>query len=157
MQSIQITENKKQRTAALIESLTQLWESSVRASHDFLSDADINSLKPYVREALKGIETLVVATDNGGYVAFMGLQERKIEMLFVSPEYFGKGIGRRLVDLAVNEYGAVYVDVNEQNPKAAGFYRHLGFAVFRRDAVDDQGNAFPILRMKLIKDDGQGA
>ena len=103
MQSIQITENNKQRTNALIESLTQLWESSVRASHDFLSDADINSLKPYVREALKSIETLVVATDNGGYVAFMGLQERKIEMLFVSPEYFGKGIGRCLVDLAVNE------------------------------------------------------
>ena len=86
----------------------------------------------------------------------MGLQEQKIEMLFVSPEYFGKGIGRRLVDLAVDEYGAVYVDVNEQNPKAAGFYRHVGFAVFRRDEVDGQGNAFPILRMKLIKGHGQG-
>lgn len=40
------------------------------------------------------------------------------------------------------------MDVNEQNTQAAGFYRKMGFTAFRRDALDDQGNSFPILRMK---------
>lgn len=29
--------------------------------------------------------------------------------------------------------------VNEQNPAAAGFYRHMGFAVYRRSELDEQG------------------
>ena len=73
-------------------------------------------------------------------------------MLFVSPVHFGEGIGKRLVSIAIQEHGATLVDVNEQNPKAAGFYEHLGFKTFRRDAVDDQGNPFPILRMSLTGD-----
>ena len=41
-----------------------------------------------------------------------------------------------------------YVDVNEQNPDAVKFYERMGFRTFHRDATDDQGNPFPILRMK---------
>lgn len=41
-----------------------------------------------------------------------------------------------------------YVDVNEQNPDAVKFYERMGFRTFHRDASDDQGNPFPILRMK---------
>ena len=70
-------------------------------------------------------------------------------MLFVSPESFGKGIGTKLADIAIKKHGAIFVDVNEQNPKAAGFYKHIGFKVFRRDELDDQGNPFPLLRMRL--------
>ena len=34
--------------------------------------------------------------------------------------------------------------VNEQNPAAAGFYRHMGFAVYRRSELDEQGGPYPI-------------
>ena len=101
---------------------------------------------------MDGIETLIAAHDGNAYVAFMGIQDNKIEMLFVSPAHFGEGIGKRLVSIAIQEHGATLVDVNEQNPKAADFYEHLGFKTFRRDAVDDQGNPFPILRMSLAGD-----
>ncbi len=70
-------------------------------------------------------------------------------MLFVAPASFGKGIGRQLVELAIARYGVQYVDVNEQNPLAAGFYRHIGFEMFERLEMDEQGNPFPILKMKL--------
>ena len=144
--------NKNERTQAVIDSLTCVWEESVRASHTFLTESDIVGLKPFVNEALDGIETLIAAHDGNAYVAFMGIQDKKIEMLFVSPVHFGEGIGRRLVSIAIQEHGATLVDVNQQNPKAAGFYRHMGFRTFRRDAVDDQGNPFPILRMSLAGD-----
>lgn len=145
-----ITEiQKDKRDTALIETLTCLWERSVRASHHFLKEGDIANLKPYVKEALQAIGTLLVAWNGQEYAAFCGIQDGKIEMLFAAPEHFGKGIGRQLVGIAVIDYGATLVDVNEQNPKAAGFYRHMGFEEYRRDETDDQGNPFPILRMRL--------
>lgn len=137
------------RTDTLIETLTALWDSSVRATHHFLTEDDIQKLIPFVKTGLSDITTLVVVNDNHVPVAFMGIDRNKIGMLFVSPDYFGKGIGRELAELGMARYGVRYVDVNEQNPQAAGFYRHLGFEIFERTELDEQGNPFPILKMKL--------
>lgn len=136
------------RTNALIDALTTLWETSVRATHHFLTEDDIQKLTPFVKMGLSGIGTLVVARDNQKPIAFMGIEAGKIEMLFVSPDYFGKGIGRELAELGISQYGVRYVDVNEQNPQAIGFYEHIGFEVFRRTEFDEQDNPFPILKMK---------
>ena len=70
-------------------------------------------------------------------------------MLFVSDECRGKGIGKSLVEYAVKTLNVNYVDVNEQNPQALGFYEHVGFEVFKKSEFDEQGNPFPILHMKL--------
>ncbi len=70
-------------------------------------------------------------------------------MLFVSNDSRGNGIGKRLVEYVIEVLDVNYVDVNEQNPQAAGFYKHMGFEVFKRSELDEQGNQFPILHMKL--------
>ena len=41
------------------------------------------------------------------------------------------------------------VDVNEQNPDAVGFYKHVGFEVTSRSPLDGMGKPFPILHMAL--------
>ena len=79
----------------------------------------------------------------------MCIQDQKIEALFLAPGHIGKGIGKRLIRLAINRYKAFYIDVNEQNAQATDIYRHLGFEVFRRNETDSQGNPFPILHMQL--------
>lgn len=137
------------RTDTLIDALTTLWEASVRATHHFLTEEDIQKLTLFVKTGLSGIETLVVTSENHKPIAFMGVEAGKIEMLFVSPDYFGKGVGRQLAELAISQYEVQYVDVNEQNPQAIGFYKHIGFEMFERTECDDQGNPFPILKMKL--------
>ena len=38
--------------------------------------------------------------------------------------------------------------VNEQNPLARGFYEHMGFEVYKRTELDEQGNPYPLLYMK---------
>lgn len=141
-----------ERNIVLIDRLTDVWNISVRTSHHFLTEKDIAGLRPQVKAALQGIEHLVVVWNEDAPAGFMGIQEQKIEMLFLSASCIGKGIGKELIDIAINEYDAVYVDVNEQNEKAEGFYRHMGFRTFRRDETDDQGNPFPVLRMKLYKE-----
>lgn len=137
------------RTSCLIESLVELWDASVRASHHFLTDENIRNLTLFVRDALFEIDTLLVAYEHNHPIGFIGIEVLKIEMLFVSPDYFGKGFGKCLVKQAVEQYGVIYVDVNEQNPKALGFYNSLGFKGFDRTKVDGQGNPFPIIKMKL--------
>ena len=51
------------RTPDLIERLLVVWESSVSATHLFLSDSEIKNIKEYVPHALNGIAHLVIAED----------------------------------------------------------------------------------------------
>ena len=144
------TIEKDNRNSKLINALLDVWQASVHASHHFLTEADIRTLTPQAEEALLQIETLWIVEDDLRPVGFMGVQERKIEMLFLHPDYFRKGVGKELVQRAFRKLAVEYVDVNEQNSDAARFYERMGFHTFRRDDTDDQGNPFPILRMKRL-------
>lgn len=139
---------KEQRSPELIGQLLNVWEASVRASHHFLTEADIIRITPQAEGALQFIETLWVMQDNERPVGFMGVQERKIEMLFLHPDYFRRGLGKTFVERAFSELDVEYVDVNEQNPNATKFYEQMGFKVFNRTECDSEGNPFPILEMK---------
>ena len=68
-------------------------------------------------------------------------------MLFVDPDHFGKGIGKKLLS-AMETMGVKTLDVNEDNPNARSFYEAMGYRVVRRSAVDDNGNPYPILHME---------
>ena len=136
------------RTPGLINRLLEVWENSVRATHLFLSDSEIKSIKEYVPEALNGIAHLVIAEDEkSSPVAFMGIEEGTLEMLFVSPEERGKGLGRQLIQYGIENYSVDRLAVNEQNPQAKGFYEHMGFHVYKRTDLDEQGNPYPLLYM----------
>ena len=74
--------NKEERTENLINRLLEVWEDSVKATHTFLSNEEIEKIKEYV-------------------------------------------------------------------PQAKGFYEHMGFKVYKRNELDEQGNPYPILYMKL--------
>lgn len=133
-----------------IEEILDTWESSVRATHDFLNEEDIISIKPQVIEGAKYVSKLLCVRDKNGVIkAFMGIHDFKIEMLFISNENRGSGIGKGLVDYAIKVLNVTLVDVNEQNTQAVGFYTHMGFKVFDKSDLDEQRNPFPILHMKL--------
>ena len=139
----------QERTPELVGQLAQVWERSVRATHAFLSEDDIVGLRPEVAAGLAGIEHLAVAWQDGVAVGFAGVQDGHLEMLFVDAAARGKGAGRVLLAYAIEQWDARTLDVNEQNPQAAGFYEHLGFVVTGRSPVDDAGRPFPLLHMRL--------
>ena len=144
-----IVKETGKRTAQLLEQLTALWERSVRATHLFLSDDEIAAIKGYVPQALSGVSRLVVAEEDAVLTAFMGINGRKLEMIFVDSGHLGKGIGKQLLLYGIEKHDVCEVTVNEQNPGAAGFYEHMGFKVYRRSDHDEQGGPYPILYMKL--------
>lgn len=138
------------RSALLIIHLLRVWERSVRATHLFLSSQEIEEIKAYVPHAMQSVAHLIIArNDAGAPVAFMGIQDQKLEMLFLDPDERGKGLGRELFQHGVKHFGVQEVTVNEQNQQALGFYEYMGFRVYERMDLDEQGKPYPIHKMRL--------
>jgi len=137
-----------QKNNTEIEAMMAIWESSVKATHNFLTINDINALKPAVKNGLLMIEQLYGYYDQK-LLGFIGVEGGKIEMLFIDANALNQGIGKKLLQYAIDTLKIKYVDVNEQNEKALGFYQHMGFQVTSRSELDEQGNAFPILHLKM--------
>lgn len=130
--------------------LFEVWESSVRASHSFLTEFDIQSLIPFVKAELANFDPIYcLRASDGRPFAMLGVQGSKIEMLFVHADNRGGGAGRLLTGFATQVLGAAAVDVNEQNDPAIRFYEHLGFRKIDRSPLDSAGRPFPILHMAL--------
>ena len=138
------------RTTALINELLEVWEDSVKATHLFLSNEEINKIKEYVPQALKEVSHLVIIKNEKDIsIAFMGVEGTKLEMLFIKSIERGKGLGKQLLAYGIENYNVNELVVNEQNPNAKAFYEHLGFKVYKRADLDEQGNQYPILYMRL--------
>lgn len=130
--------------------LVALWEGSVRATHDFLSEEHIGHLRQQILNVYMPQLPLWLAEDNAGTVlGFIGCHENRVEMLFVSPESRGTGVGKALLHYAITTLAIDEVDVNEQNPQGVGFYLHMGFTPVGRSELDGEGNPFPLLHLKL--------
>ncbi len=138
------------------EQVLSVWEKSVLASHNFLNPADFHSIKEFVNRMDFNDFEVYCLVKKDELTGFVGVAERKIEMLFVSPGYFGKGLGKRLLEFAIAELKADKVDVNEENARATEFYQKVGFKTYERTSKDDQGKNYPLLRMKLgMKDENE--
>lgn len=139
----------KNRTSDIISHLLNVWENSVRATHLFLSEYKIQNIKKYVPQALESVEHLFITENEKGLpAAFMGIENKSLEMLFIAPEERGNGLGKQLVKYGFENFAVEKVTVNEQNPQAKDFYEHMGFKVYKRTDLDEQGNPYPLLYMR---------
>lgn len=130
--------------------LIELWEASVRATHHFLAEDDVQQLKPLILgQYFDAVDLTCAKNTDGTIVGFSGVYQGHLEMLFIAPAARGQGVGRFLARHAIDTQGVTKVDVNEQNEQAVGFYLHLGFSVQSRSAVDGQGRAYPLLHLAL--------
>ena len=137
-----------------VDALVALWLRSVRATHDFLTEEDIEYFLPLVRKALASdqLDLWVIASDSNSLMGFMGLAGKSVEALFLDPAHLRCGLGRRFIAHARTLNGdTLTVDVNEQNPAARGFYEACGFVVVGRSELDSTGRAFPILHMRSLR------
>ena len=123
------------------ETLLAIWLASVRATHCFLSESEIQDL-------LRTVSTYLASPANGLWVlceealpiGFMSLSGSSVDALFIAPDRAGRGGGRALLAHARSLAGQpLTVDVNEQNPAALAFYRASGFSVVGHSPNDDEG------------------
>lgn len=138
------------RPSNLINNLIEIWEDSVKATHLFLSSSEIKSIKKYVPQALREVEHLmIIKNKKQKIIAFAGVDNQRLEMLFIKNSERGKGYGKQLLNHVIKKYQINELTVNEQNPQAVAFYKHMGFNTYKRTEIDEQGNSYPLLYMKL--------
>ena len=128
-----------------------IWEKSVLATHDFLTSTDFEEIKELVSGINFNAFQVFCLTKENLVLGFIGVADKKVEMLFIDPKYFGQGLGQKLLSFAVTELNADKLGVNEQNKKALKFYQKFGFETFERTDKDEHGRNYPLLRMKLTK------
>ena len=139
-------------TAGDVGVLVNIWLRSVRATHTFLSEEEIQALLPFVENYLEAATSSlsILCADSGDIMGFMGMSGNKIDALFLAPEFHGTGGGRKLIYHARGQHDELLVDVNEQNPDAVRFYEACGFQVVGRSELDDAGRPYPLLHMHLV-------
>ena len=94
---------------------------------------------------------MIIENESHQPIAFIGIEDRKLEMLFIKNSERGKGLGKQLLNYGIKNYNVNELAVNEQNPNAKGFYEYMGFKTYKRTELDEQGNPYPILYMRLEK------
>ena len=139
-----ILQDTEHRDTALVSALVAVWERSVRATHTFLTDDEINRIKQYAPQAITEVPELVVMypdSDSSDQtpLAFMGVADGRLEMLFVNPDHREHGVGKQLLEHGIAHHNVSELTVNEQNPQAIGFYQHMGFVTYRRTEQDEEG------------------
>ncbi|CAI3265489.1 GNAT family N-acetyltransferase [Enterococcus cecorum] len=146
--SIQILELDQRDT--YLQLIVQLWEANVKVTHTFLTKEEIQNIKQYVPQAVEHVQHLCIAlSKQGELLGFIGVADQRLEMLFIQVNARGQGIGKQLLRYAIKNFDVKELTVNEQNPQAIGFYEHLGFVTYKRIDLDEGGQPYPLLYMKL--------
>lgn len=130
--------------------LIDVWHRSVRATHDFLTNTDIEQMLPHVCDrALPNLDLWVSCDEESRILGFLGLQKNSIDVLFVAPEHLRRGVGKALLQHAISLVGLpLALDVYEQNTGATQFYLANGFRPIGRSLTDGAGRPFPMLQMR---------
>lgn len=135
-------------TAADHQRLSVIWESAVKATHDFLTEEDFAYYKARLTSYFVQVSLFAYRTPAGELAGFIGVADSAVEMLFVHDAFRGQGIGRALLHFAIHQLHARRLDVNEQNSQATGFYARMGFKVKGRSPVDGEGKPYPLLHLE---------
>lgn len=129
--------------------LIDIWERAVKKTHSFLSKESYTKIRESLEDYFNSVE-IYVYKKNGKDIAFMGVKDDKLEMLFCDPDYFRQGIGTFMLKYALNFLNIKYVDVNEDNLSAIEFYKSHGFHEVARTEHDVFG--YPILHLAYEND-----
>lgn len=130
--------------------LIEIWDSAVRATHEFLLDTDFEYYKSKLPLYFEHV-TLYGYVDESKIIrGFLGVSKSGIEMLFVENESRGLGIGKNLLIFAINDLKLNKVDVNQQNQQALLFYKHFGFEEIGLSERDSEGKNYPIIHLQLV-------
>lgn len=129
--------------------IMEIWESAVKATHDFLSEEDFNYFKKVIPEDYLPNLNVFLISENSEAKGFASVAEGNLEMLFIHNNARGKGFGKELFQFMKEKTDCTKVDVNEQNPQAVRFYEKMGFRQTGRSEKDGSGKNYPIIHMSL--------
>lgn len=139
-------------TPADHEILTQITKTSKNIwgyGHDQIEKwSEVLTITPdYIQKNL--LRKLLDNKTTVGYYALLEIDkiELRLDYLFVSPEFIGKGFGKLLIEDAIETakksgYSKISLDAD---PNAEGFYEKLGFSLVRKMESTIKGRFLPVM------------
>lgn len=136
------------------DALVTAWRAASVVAHPFLTpdflDAEVESIRDIY---LPAAETWV-ATEDGTVIGILSLMGSEIGALFVHPKFWGRGIGRALLEKAIELRGSLTLDVFEENEIGRAFYAHLGFVATGQELHAETGKAVVHMQLAETRDSG---
>lgn len=128
--------------------LLDIWRAASERGHPFFSREQLDEQQQLVGDVyLPQAETWVALSD-AKPVGFIGLLDDFVGGLFVAPESHGTGVGRRLIEHALERRGTLELDVYALNAGALSFYRRLGFVEISRRPRDDNDLPLEVVQLR---------
>src|SRR5580704_17620908 len=85
------------------ESVKQVWFESARSIGPIMP-VTVNDLRVRWPKEVANGWTVLVAKAADIPIGFMALKKNRLDQLFIAPDYQGRGIGKRLLDIAKARY-----------------------------------------------------
>jgi putative acetyltransferase len=127
--------------------LLDVWYRASVIAHPFLADDFLEAERQQiVVQFLPRAETTIAEID-GRLVGFLSRVGSEVGGVFVDPQYQGRGVGRRLMDAALDSRAFLELDVFEANAAGRRFYSRYGFKEVGRHA--DQATGQPVVRLRV--------
>ncbi len=128
-----------QYNSAYAEDAVRMWrESKERA----ISQKEIHSFEDHVfflNNILNRGNEIYIATDNNKVIGIIAFNGNEINQLYIHNDYQGKGLGKKLLDMAkINSKGRLTLYTFEVNHKAQRFYERNGFKIIGRGHENEE-------------------
>ena len=137
-------EIRKIRKAEMATALQLTWETFLQFEAPDYSQQGIDSFYKFIsnQEIIDSLE-FFGAFDNNTLRGVIATNDNRkhICCFFVSAAYQKQGIGKQLLNFVLNGEESI----NEQNPRAVGFYEYMGVETYKRTDLDEEGNTYPLL------------
>lgn len=125
--------------SAYAEDAVRMWrESKERA----IGQKELHSFDDHVfflNNILKRDNEIYIAADHNKVVGIIAFNANEINQLYIHNDYQGKGLGKRLLDMAkANSKGSLVLYTFEVNRKAQQFYERNGFKIIGRGHENEE-------------------
>ena len=119
----------RRAVASDADGIGDVWLSSWRATFDFEPGHPDEDVRRWLAtELVPDNETWVALDPRGRVVALMVLSDTMVEQLYVAPDWIGRGLGRRLIELGkARRPAGLDLHCFAVNGKARRFYERNGF------------------------------
>jgi len=124
-----------------IDKIMDIWLKSTIKAHDFISEEYWENSYNTVKDVYIPIAETFVYEDHDDIKGFISIINNEfIGALFVDIDAQGKGIGKSLIDYAMDKYKKLNLAVYKANKKSVEFYIHRGFKIIKEQLNEDSAN-----------------
>lgn len=116
------------RDENLVNEILGVYEKSIEHLNGVMPKESMEEIKNNTEKMIKNIENLIIVkNDEENIIGFMGCEDENLEMLYLHPDYKNQGIGKELINIAINNHNVNKAHIVKINTDGIDFCRHMGF------------------------------